>query len=36
MLIFMTCPNGSGDDAIQQMWDKVQAWLDKAIDAKLS
>jgi hypothetical protein len=32
----MTCPMGSGGAAIQQMWDKVQAWLDKAIDAKLS
>ncbi len=31
----MTCPTGSGGAAVQQMWDKAQAWLDKAIDAKL-
>jgi hypothetical protein len=31
----MTCSTGSEGAAIQQMQDKVQAWLDKAIDAKL-
>jgi hypothetical protein len=32
----ITCPTGSRGGAIQQMQDKAQAWLDKAIDAKLS
>jgi hypothetical protein len=32
----MTCLTSSGDTTIQQMGDKVQAWLDKAVDAKLS
>ena len=32
----MTCPTGFGGGVIQQMWGKAQAWLDKAIDAKLS
>ncbi len=31
----MTCPTGGGGAPIHQMWDKAQAWLDKAIDAKL-
>jgi hypothetical protein len=31
----ITCPTGSGEARIQQMQDKAQAWLDKAIDAKL-
>ncbi len=33
MLGSMTCPTGSGGAVIQQMWDKAQAWLFKAIDA---
>jgi hypothetical protein len=32
----MTCSTGSREATIQQIWDKAQARLDKAIDAKLS